>query len=253
MMTLSELFRSRSSVRQYDHTPVPDAVIRAILEDAAWAPSAGNMQPWKVAVLSGIASQEFRQRYEDLGWESVLPSLRVALLSHNTTKTISSDEINRSVLDTYERLVKVTGNPSLIAICYDKPTLKEFIKLSLAAGSLYRYRMKQVKSPVKKLKALLQMLLRSRRDYRIAQQAVQASLANFSYGITLAARQRGLDSCIQFSYNHAYPWLRTDLQLSAGQRLFCVVLVGTAQDAARIDGVQSRTRRPVPARWIQSL
>lgn len=252
-MTLSELFRSRSSVRQYYHAPIPDAVIQSILEDASWAPSAGNMQPWKVTVLSGDASQQFRQRYEDLGWESVLPSLRVAMLSHNTTKAVSSDEINRRVLDTYERLVKVTGNPSLIAIYYDKTTFKEFIKLSLAAGSLYRYRMKKVKSPARKIAAFVQMLWRSRRDYRIAQNAVQASLANFSYGITLAARQRGLDSCIQFSYNHAYPWLRNDLQLSAGQRLFCVVLVGTGQDAARIDGVQSRTRRPVPTRWRQSL
>lgn len=252
-MTASETIRARASVRHFMNTPIPDTIVQAIIDDASWAPSAGNMQPWRVAVLSEKASQQFRDRYEALGWESVLPSLRVALLSHASSHQKTSWEVNQQVMQTYQQQVVVKGTPRVIAIYYDKPTLKEFNQLSLAALSLFWHRMGAVKSPVKKLAAFIQLALRSRRDYRVAQNAVKASLANFTYGLTLAAKQRGVDSCIQFSYNHAFPWLRKDLKLSRKQKLFGVVLIGVSSKPAGLEGVNSRNRRSVAIQWLPTL
>lgn len=43
----------RISVRAFKPDPVPEALIRSLLEKASRAPSGGNLQPWKVYVLTG--------------------------------------------------------------------------------------------------------------------------------------------------------------------------------------------------------
>lgn len=54
---MSELFhdvvRNRHSVRSFLSMPVPDTMIRAVVEDAQHAPSNCNTQPWQVHIISG--------------------------------------------------------------------------------------------------------------------------------------------------------------------------------------------------------
>jgi nitroreductase len=50
-MDASTLFRQRFSCRRYRQDPVPRATIEAMLEAAIWAPSGGNLQPWRFAVV----------------------------------------------------------------------------------------------------------------------------------------------------------------------------------------------------------
>jgi nitroreductase len=52
---------SRRSIRAFQDEPVPEVLMRRILEAARWAPSGSNIQPWKVHVLNGDA----RKRYTD--------------------------------------------------------------------------------------------------------------------------------------------------------------------------------------------
>jgi nitroreductase len=47
----------RKSVRRFLSTPVPPAIVKAILEGAARAPSGTNIQPWKVHVVAGAARE----------------------------------------------------------------------------------------------------------------------------------------------------------------------------------------------------
>jgi len=42
----------RRSVRNFKDTPVPDAIIRRVLEAGRFAPSAGNCQPWRFIVIT---------------------------------------------------------------------------------------------------------------------------------------------------------------------------------------------------------
>jgi nitroreductase len=44
---------TRLSVRDFLPDPVPESVLRSVLERAARAPSGGNLQPWAVTVLTG--------------------------------------------------------------------------------------------------------------------------------------------------------------------------------------------------------
>ena len=52
-MTLKELIKSRYSVRSFTNEMVGIEKIKEILDIENSAPSGGNIQPWKVYVLTG--------------------------------------------------------------------------------------------------------------------------------------------------------------------------------------------------------
>jgi nitroreductase len=52
-MDVRDAVASRYACRAFLPTPVPERTVRAIVELAARAPSAGNMQPWRVYALAG--------------------------------------------------------------------------------------------------------------------------------------------------------------------------------------------------------
>src|SRR5262245_45079865 len=58
-MFVSEAIDSRISCRAFLDTPVPKSTIVAILEAAKRAPSGGNLQPWRVDVVTGAPLAEF--------------------------------------------------------------------------------------------------------------------------------------------------------------------------------------------------
>jgi len=51
--TLARLLRERRSIRDFSARDVPQELIAAILDDARWAPSWSNTQPYRIAVASG--------------------------------------------------------------------------------------------------------------------------------------------------------------------------------------------------------
>lgn len=59
-MDVLEAVASRYSCRAFLPTLVPEKVVREIVERAARAPSAGNMQPWRVYALAGQRIEELK-------------------------------------------------------------------------------------------------------------------------------------------------------------------------------------------------
>lgn len=58
------IIRQRRSIRAFRPDPVPEALLRAVLEQAAWAPSWANTQDWMVYVVQGDALQRLRAETE---------------------------------------------------------------------------------------------------------------------------------------------------------------------------------------------
>lgn len=50
IMTIHEALIQRKSIRSFLQTPVAKDLIVQIIEEAKWAPSGGNIQPWHVCV-----------------------------------------------------------------------------------------------------------------------------------------------------------------------------------------------------------
>ncbi|WP_113653468.1 nitroreductase [Pedobacter namyangjuensis] len=56
-----EILRSRRSSRGFLDTPVSQNIITSVLEDATWAPSNCNTQPWQTHIVSGNKLKELSQ------------------------------------------------------------------------------------------------------------------------------------------------------------------------------------------------
>src|ERR1700692_4527818 len=53
MLTVTETLKRRISTRQFRPQALAEQLVREILDVARWAPSGGNLQPWKVIAVSG--------------------------------------------------------------------------------------------------------------------------------------------------------------------------------------------------------
>lgn len=58
-----ELMSTLRAVRRLRPDPIPDDVLHRVLQAAAWAPTGGNMQPWRVIV---VRSPERKQALADI-------------------------------------------------------------------------------------------------------------------------------------------------------------------------------------------
>ncbi len=56
-MNITDAIKSRISTRAFLDRPVSETAVREILEIARWAPSGGNLQPWKVHVVMGAGRE----------------------------------------------------------------------------------------------------------------------------------------------------------------------------------------------------
>jgi len=52
---------TRRSIRRFKPDPVPEALLREILDAARWSPSWGNTQSWEIAVLTGEPLERLRK------------------------------------------------------------------------------------------------------------------------------------------------------------------------------------------------
>lgn len=56
-MELYETMKTLRAVRRLRPDPIPDDVLRRVLEAATWAPSGGNVQPWRLVVVKDGAKK----------------------------------------------------------------------------------------------------------------------------------------------------------------------------------------------------
>ncbi len=64
-MNVTEAVSGRKSIRAFNREPVETSLILQLLEKSARAPSGGNLQPWRVAVLNGEAMARFKAVMEE--------------------------------------------------------------------------------------------------------------------------------------------------------------------------------------------
>lgn len=63
-MQFQDVIRARRSIRAYTAEPVPEGLIREILDEARWAPSSRNTQAWSVWVVRGDALERFKAAFK---------------------------------------------------------------------------------------------------------------------------------------------------------------------------------------------
>ncbi len=100
---LTNLIKSRRSVRRYTAEAIPKETIWRLLEAATWAPSAHNRQPWRFAVSTESADKDRLAR-----------AMGARLRADRRADGDDPEDIERDVARSYARL---TGAPVLIVVC----------------------------------------------------------------------------------------------------------------------------------------
>jgi nitroreductase len=59
-LDINEAILTRRSIRRYKADPVPEQVLKEIIEIAKWAGSGMNTQPWELAVLGGEKMEQYK-------------------------------------------------------------------------------------------------------------------------------------------------------------------------------------------------
>jgi nitroreductase len=82
---LYEAMSTLRAVRRLKPDPIPDAVLRRVVQAAAWAPTGGNVQPWRVLLVSDAG---LRRGLGDLYRE---PWARYAAMSRKAIEALPAE------------------------------------------------------------------------------------------------------------------------------------------------------------------
>jgi nitroreductase len=72
-MELLQGINSRQSIRGFQPTPVPEALLREVLSTAGRSPSYKNTQPWEIAIVSGAKRDALSKILFDLASTGTRP------------------------------------------------------------------------------------------------------------------------------------------------------------------------------------
>jgi nitroreductase len=82
-MDLREAIRTTGAVREFRDEPVADALVVSILDDARFAPSGGNRQPWRVALVKDAAIRRKLAALMQPVWDEYVAAARTGTAPFN--------------------------------------------------------------------------------------------------------------------------------------------------------------------------
>ncbi len=147
-MDLVQAVTSRRSIRKFRKDPVPEALIREILDAARWSPSWGNTQPWEIVVVSGESLERLRranrQRILDKSIpepDTPMPGIWPETLKRRYTevgkRVLTSLQIAREDREARDRytadMFAFFDAPCLLLFLVDKSLSREYAMLDIGA------------------------------------------------------------------------------------------------------------------------
>lgn len=209
-MSLREAVQQRRSIRKFRPDPVPREILHAILEEARWAPSAINTQPWEVALVGGEALKKIvRATYEEVRKGGIprpdfdIPYFRKAVYTRRmreNAKGLFGDALRIDRYDLEKRgafyltMLHYFDAPQVIYLCVDK---------SLSWISIF-------------------------------------DCGCFAQNLCLLAVSKGLGTCIQQSGVHFPDIIRKYVPIPEEKRILLNISIGYPDDEAPVNQFRSR-------------
>jgi nitroreductase len=187
-MDLRDAIRTTGSVRDFTDEPVDDATVAAILDDARFAPSGGNRQPWRVAVVKDAALRRELASLMQPVWDEYVIATRSGQVPFNAVDYRAIDQpihVPNPLLDRIESI------PAVLAVAAD-------LRRIVAA------------------------------DHGLGRVTVVpgASIYPFCWNVLLAARARGLGGVLTTFLSRAEPAAAPLLHLPEGHALAATIFIG---------------------------
>jgi len=209
-MGIIEAIRSRISTRAFLDKPVPEATVRAILGDARWAPSGGNLQPWKVHVVTGAARQ------------AIIDAVKAKLESDPFGDENTFPVYPENLWDPYRARRYAVGEQM-----YDILAIPREDK----AG-----RLGQVLKNLDFFDAPVGLFFTIDPKMNPNQ---WAHLGMFIYAVTLAAEGHGLATCMQEAWTRFTKTVGTALDLPGDEQVYCGMALGYADPDAPLNTMRT--------------
>jgi nitroreductase len=214
-MDVATALRTRSSIRAFRPDPLPLALVQAILEDARWAPSGGNLQPWRMIVVSGTARDAVVQAAQSAlnadpaGEEGDRPVYPASLWEPYRSRRYEMGEEVYALMgvgrdDKLARLGHLARNFSF----FDAPVGVFFVT-----------------------------------DARF-QHAQWSHVGMLMLGVALSAHALGVGSCMQEAWARVRRTLHTHFALEPHEIVVAGLALGYADETAAVNGLRS-TRAPL--------
>lgn len=199
----AEIASERRSIRRFLPTPVPRELILELLDLAARAPSGVNTQPWQVHVLTGAAKAR----------------LTAALLKEYETPTFEHqgeyDYYPAEWVEPYLSRRRATGQGLYALLGIEK---KDRERMHTQWGRNFEF----FDAPVGLVFTL---------DKCMGQGSF-IDYGAFLQTLMLAARSRGLESCVQAALNDYHPVIHRELAIPNSQLIIAAMSFGYADSDA---------------------
>jgi nitroreductase len=210
-MTVSEAVVSRRSVRAFLDTPVPIPLIAEILTKASRAPSGGNVQPWKLYVLSGEPMTQFKELMSQRLIECPTGDMPVEyhVYPHPLKAPYRNYRFKNG--EDYYGLVGLSRE--------DKAARRQFF------ASNYRF-----------FGAPLALFCFIDREMGLPQ---WSDLGMYLQTVMLLLREAGLDSCAQECWSHYHRTVREFLKPPDDLMLFCGMAIGYKDPDALVNRMEA--------------
>jgi nitroreductase len=221
-MTVTEALKRRISIREFRSQPVPAPLVREILDVARWAPSGGNLQPWKVIAVAGAE----RDAVIDLA-RRIHPAAAAADAGGGADESADRPVYPADLWEPYRsRRFKVGEDLyALLGI----PRSNRAARLARFARNYEMFG-----APV----ALFFVI-----DERMGH-GQWAHLGMFMQSVALAALERGVGSCMQEAWATLRRSLKAHFALDAHEMIYCGMALGYADETAAVNTLRS-DRAPV--------
>ena len=215
MLTVTDALKRRISTREFLPRPLPAALVREILDVARWAPSGGNMQPWKVIAVSGTER------------DAVIELAKRIHAADGADESTERPVYPANLWDPYRaRRFKVGEDMyALLGI----PRSDRSARLARFARNYEMFG-----APVE-----LFFVIDERMGY-----GQWAHLGMFMQSIALAALERGVSSCMQEAWAALRLTLKAHFALEEREMIYCGMALGYADETAAVNSLRS-DRAPV--------
>lgn len=215
MQAVRNALRERISTRAFLPDALPLETLREILDAARWAPSGGNLQPWRLIAVSGTE----RAR---------VCALAKQTLQENPTRNEEGDRpiYPESLWEPHRARRYAIGEAM-----YEKLEIPRDNKLARLAWLSRNYEF--FGAPA----AVFAVI-----DRRMGH-GQWAHLGMFLQSIVLAAHELGIASCMQESWARLRATLAQHFALRETEMIYCAIALGYADPAAPVNTLRSSRAR----------
>lgn len=126
-MELYDVMRTTYAAREFTDEPVPDAVLRKILENARFAPSGGNRQGWKVIVVRDANTRRQLVPLIEPTFQRYLAQVAAGEAPWNTIDQTSVDDATVAATPVPHAFIeRLTQAPVLLLVFVDLSVVASF-------------------------------------------------------------------------------------------------------------------------------